>query len=448
MRNNRDERYSGFSGWLRKNRTALRSCGIAAAVIGTGLAVWYGVGMYQQRKDQEAMIAARYETQQENPEETLAEMAKEDQESADSGTQTGKEMLFEENTVFWNGKTYKRNQESADSGTQTGKEMLFEENTVFWNGKTYKRNTYVKAVLCMGVDRDGPMTETTLSGDGGQADGIFLLANDTARGSMKILLIPRDSMTEITKTDTSWTETNGAKLGEVVDHLSLSYAYGDGGSMKILLIPRDSMTEITKTDTSWTETNGAKLGEVVDHLSLSYAYGDGREKSCEYTKQAVSHLLMGLKIDSYMAADLEIIASLNDEVLSYAYGDGREKSCEYTKQAVSHLLMGLKIDSYMAADLEIIASLNDEVGGVTVTIPTMGMEQADPEFVFGQTVRLKGEQAERFVRFRDTERDNSAISRMEQQKLYISGFLIQSGTILPYHEWNSRSCISAAFSRQ
>lgn len=297
MRNNRDERYSGFSGWLRKNRTALRSCGIAAAVIGTGLAVWYGVGMYQQRKAEEAMVAARYETQQEKLEETLAEMAKEDQES-------------------------------ADSGTQTGKEMLFEENTVFWNGKTYKRNTYVKAVLCMGVDRDGPMTETTLSGDGGQADGIFLLANDTARGSLKILLIPRDSMTEITKTDTSWTETNGAKLGEVVDHLSLSYAYGDG----------------------------------------------------------------------------------------------REKSCEYTKQAVSHLLMGLKIDSYMAADLEIIASLNDEVGGVTVTIPTMGMEQADPEFVFGQTVRLKGEQAERFVRFRDTERDNSAISRMEQQKLYISGF--------------------------
>ena len=297
MRDNRDERYSGFSGWLRKNRTALRSCGIAAAVIGTGLAVWYGVGMYQQRKAEEAMIAARYETQKENPEEALEELPKEESKG-------------------------------SDSGMQDGEEKLFEENTVFWNGKTYKRNTYVKAVLCMGVDRDGPMTETTLSGDGGQADGIFLLANDTARGSMKILLIPRDSMTEITKTDTSWTETNGAKLGEVVDHLSLSYAYGDG----------------------------------------------------------------------------------------------REKSCEYTKQAVSHLLMGLKIDSYMAADLEIIASLNDEVGGVTVTIPTMGMEQADPEFVFGQTVRLKGEQAERFVRFRDTERDNSAISRMEQQKLYISGF--------------------------
>ena len=290
MRENRDERYSGFSGWLRKNRTALRKCGIAAAVIGTGLAVWYGAGMYQHRKAEEAMIAARHEMLQ----ETGAEMTK----------------------------------EAADSGMQTGKEKLFEGNTVSWDGKTYKRNTYVKAVLCMGVDRDGPMTETTLSGDGGQADGIFLLANDTARGSMKILLIPRDTMTEITKTDISWTDANGTELGQSVDHLSLSYAYGDG----------------------------------------------------------------------------------------------REKSCEYTKQAVSHLLMGLEIDSYMAADLEIIASLNDEVGGDSVTIPTIGMEKADPEFVFGKTVRLKGEQAERFVRFRDIERDNSAISRMEQQKLYISGF--------------------------
>ena len=172
------------------------------------------------------------------------------------------------------------------------------------------------------------MTETTLSGDGGQADGIFLLAHDTARNQLKILLIPRDTMTEITKTDISWTDANGTELGQSVDHLSLSYAYGDG----------------------------------------------------------------------------------------------REKSCEYTKKAVSNLLMGLSIDSYMAADLEIIGSLNDAVGGVTVTIPTLGMEEADPEFVFGQTVRLDGEQAERFVRYRDTGKDNSALSRMEQQKLYISGF--------------------------
>ena len=172
------------------------------------------------------------------------------------------------------------------------------------------------------------MTETTLSGDGGQADGIFLLAHDTARNHLKILLIPRDTMAEITRTDISQTESNGTELGTAMDHLSISYAYGDG----------------------------------------------------------------------------------------------REKSCEYTKKAVSNLLMGLKIDSYMAADLEIIGSLNDAVGGVTVTIPTLGMEQAGSGVCLWTDGTAGQEQAERFVRFRDTGKDNSALSRMEQQKLYISGF--------------------------
>ena len=284
----REEAYSGLSGWLRRNRGRLRSLGIGLVSVTAVLAVWHTAGRYQQRKAQEAMIAERHRQELMAKAETDAVMVSEEQDIS----------------------------------------RLLEKTTLSWNGKTYHRNTYTKAILCMGVDRNGPMTETTLSGDGGQADGIFLLAHDTARNQLKILLIPRDSMTEITKTDISQTESNGTKLGTAIDHLSLSYAYGDG----------------------------------------------------------------------------------------------REKSCEYTRQAVSNLLMGLPIDSYMAADLEIISSLNDAVGGVTVTIPTIGMEQADPAFAFGQTVRLRGEQAERFVRFRDTKKDNSALSRMEQQKLYISGF--------------------------
>ena len=294
----RKEAYSGLSGWLRKHKRKLCSLGIGLTAVAAALAIWYTAGMYQQRKAQEAMIAERHR------QEMAAELA--DGKTGEAKAETG----------------------VKPAGSEQASSQLLEENTISWNGKTYRRNTYTKAVLCIGVDRNGPMTETTLSGDGGQADGIFLLAHDTARNHLKILLIPRDTMTEITTTDISQTESNGTELGTAMDHLSISYAYGDG----------------------------------------------------------------------------------------------REKSCEYTKKAVSNLLMGLKIDSYMAADLEIIGSLNDAVGGVRVAIPTLGMEQADPEFVFGQTVRLDGEQAERFVRFRDTGKDNSALSRMEQQKLYISGF--------------------------
>ncbi|HIT63351.1 MAG TPA: LCP family protein [Candidatus Ventrimonas merdavium] len=273
-----------FSRWLRKNWSRLRRLTIGIVLCGAAVGSWYSMGLYRQRQAVEAMIAGRYEEREGSAAEAAAP-------------------------------------EPSDEDFQFN-------DTVTWQGKTYRKNHYIKAVLCIGVDRSGSMLEPTLSGDGGQADGVFLLAQDTARNSLKILLIPRDSMTEITQTDTSWTDDNGKVLGKITDHLSLAYSYGDG----------------------------------------------------------------------------------------------METSCQYTAEAVSHLLAGLPIDAYMSADTDVIAVLNDMVGGVSVMIPTMGMEKIDPSFVLGETVRLQGEQAEAFVRFRDITIDNSAITRMEQQKAYIRGF--------------------------
>lgn len=271
----------------RARREKLRSFLIGAVMILLLLFVWYSVGLYNQKKAVEAEIEERYR-QQESPEAEAEET----------------------------------------DGQGTTETMRFQNDTVTYNGKTYRRNSYVKAILCMGVDRRGSMLETTLSGDAGQADGVFLLAQDTARNQLKILMIPRDSITEITITDITQTESNGTVLGKELDHLSLAYAYGDG----------------------------------------------------------------------------------------------RETSCRYMVEAVSGLLEGLKIDSYMAADTDIITALNDAVGGVTVKVPTPGMESQDPAFVFGEEVHLQGAQAEKFVRYRDITRDNSALSRMNQQQQYISGF--------------------------
>ncbi|MCI8269561.1 MAG: LCP family protein [Lachnospiraceae bacterium] len=131
-----------------------------------------------------------------------------------------------------------------------------------YQGKTYRRSSYVKAILCMGVDRQGPMTDSTTATQGGQADGVFVLAQDTTRNTLKILMIPRDTMTEITLTDLS----------------------------------------------------GNVLGTDIQHLTLAYAYGDGREESCERMAEAVSRLLGGLEMDHYLAADTDVIAMLNDAV--------------------------------------------------------------------------------------------------------------------------------------
>lgn len=131
-----------------------------------------------------------------------------------------------------------------------------------YQGKLFRRNTYVKAILCMGIDRPGSLEETMVAGSGGQADAIFLVAQDIARDKVKILMIPRDTMTEITLTDLS----------------------------------------------------GNVLGRDIQHLALGYAYGDGRDKSCRYMKEAVSNLLGGLAIDGYMAISMSALPIMNDGV--------------------------------------------------------------------------------------------------------------------------------------
>lgn len=90
-----------------------------------------------------------------------------------------------------------------------------ERNVIEYQGKTYRRNTYVKAILLMGIDRPETLEETKVAGSGGQADGIFLIAQDTARDKVKLLLIPRDTMTPITLTDLS-----GNVLGQDIQHLT------------------------------------------------------------------------------------------------------------------------------------------------------------------------------------------------------------------------------------
>lgn len=226
-----------------------------------------------------------------------------------------KKIQMEENAAVWN---------AADAGAE-GEEPEFGivHDTITYQGKTYKRNTYIKAILCMGVDRDEDLTEEQQAGSGGQSDGVFVIAQDSARDTVKILAIPRDTMTRIVLTDIS----------------------------------------------------GNILAADTQHLTLAYAYGDGRELSCEYMEKAVTELLGGLQIDGYAAISMKALGTINDAV-----------------------------------------------GGVTVTIDDEGLESRDPEFHYGETITLKGDQAESYIRYRDITKSQTALTRLERQKHFIEEF--------------------------
>lgn len=106
----------------------------------------------------------------------------------------------------------------------------------------------------------------------------------------------------------------------------------------------------------------------------------------------------------------------------YAYCIGGNSSCVATKQTVSELLYDLPIDGYLAMDYSSIAPVNDAIGGVTITIPE-DYTMIDSAFEKGATLKLTGEQAHRYVRFRDTNAAFSNNERMERQVQYIPAMI-------------------------
>lgn len=117
--------------------------------------------------------------------------------------------------------------------------------------------------------------------------------------------------------------------------------------------------------------------------------------------------------------------SLNHIGLAYAFGDGKEISCQYMVDAVSNLFYGIPINAYVALNMESVVTINDSVGGVPVYIQE-DLSWLDPELIKGQTVTLKGKQALKYMKWRDTSVAHSNNQRIARQKQYIINFMKQA----------------------
>lgn len=106
--------------------------------------------------------------------------------------------------------------------------------------------------------------------------------------------------------------------------------------------------------------------------------------------------------------------------LSHTYGTGLEDSAENSRQTISDFLYGIKIDHYVAMNMDAIAILNDAVGGVTVNV-TDDFSQVDPTIGMGR-VTLMGQQSINYVRTRMDVGDQLNLSRIDRQQDYVDGF--------------------------
>lgn len=109
----------------------------------------------------------------------------------------------------------------------------------------------------------------------------------------------------------------------------------------------------------------------------------------------------------------------------YAFGDGMEFSCELTRDAVSALFFDLPINRYVTIYLDAVPELNDAVGGVEVTV-LEDLTKIIPEWTEGTQVKLMGQDAFWYVKWRDTTIFESNRGRMARQRQYLTGYVAKA----------------------
>ena len=148
----------------------------------------------------------------------------------------------------------------AGAGEKTGNQTT--EADLVWNGTAYNYNDHLSNYLFLGIDNREKAETRTGQANAGQADALYLLSWDRTTDDITVITIPRDTMTQI---------------------------------------------EVFGPD-------GESLGMTEDHISLSYAYGDGSHESCRLAQDAVSNLLYGLSIQGYCSINMDGLPVLTESV--------------------------------------------------------------------------------------------------------------------------------------
>lgn len=112
--------------------------------------------------------------------------------------------------------------------------------------------------------------------------------------------------------------------------------------------------------------------------------------------------------------------------IQYAFGDGKEKSCELMMEAVSSLLYQIPIQGYCSLNMDGIPVMTDIIGGVELTVPDDSLAEINPEFQEGARVTITAENAEQFVRYRNIEESQSAVVRMNRQKVFLQAYVTRA----------------------
>ena len=104
--------------------------------------------------------------------------------------------------------------------------------------------------------------------------------------------------------------------------------------------------------------------------------------------------------------------------MQYAFGDSAKRSCYLTKKKVSELLHGRHIDGCASITIDGLPEVIDLIGGISLKL-NEDYTYIDPSWKKGADVHFSGDDAERFIRYRDTNEQGSNDDRMKRQEWFL-----------------------------
>lgn len=134
------------------------------------------------------------------------------------------------------------------------------------------------------------------------------------------------------------------------------------------------------------------------------------------------------KVDVYDRDRNYLFSGKMQLTMQYSFGDSAARSCQLVKSKISDLLYDLPINYHCSLTLDGILAASDLLGGIKLTLED-DWTDIDPTYTAGSTITLKGEQLERFLRYRDTDVSGSNDVRMSRHGWFIRQLFSQMGTV-------------------
>lgn len=134
------------------------------------------------------------------------------------------------------------------------------------------------------------------------------------------------------------------------------------------------------------------------------------------------------KVDVYDRDRNYLFSGKMQVTMQYSFGDSAARSCQLVKSKISDLLYDLPINYHCSLTLDGILAASDLLGGIKLTLED-DWTDIDPTYTAGSTITLKGEQLERFLRYRDIQVSGSNDVRMSRHGWFIRQLFSQMGTV-------------------